>query len=265
MGGIAIQRIVLNEIDMAHKLLNGDVHYDDPYEAVKLIARYDRQIMEYNQADTASHIKTFVEEHYPDTPVCARIWKSLDAYAEHGGQYRLNDMEYVPMYQEELGAVMRLPNCTVQCFAFAFLAVSKYESLRSKNKDGWISGDRWGEIAQRADVTLGKDEKYLAVHELIENGFIQLGDGVMNISAKPLVRMNDGTPVIQLTTPDYEDLGYCYRQYLGENFTRCLECGRWVKQPRTGRPHKYCNVCSAISRRKYKTEKARIYRGFPNM
>ena len=45
-----------------------------------------------------------------------------------------------------------------------------------------------------------------------------------------------------LSISDFRELGYEYMNYLGENFTRCQECGRLIKNNKY-QNRKYCFDC----------------------
>lgn len=239
--------IILNEVSKASALLAGETKVEDVKTAISLIARYDVQAAGIDKDTAAGHVRQVAKKLFPDVPM-ARIDRLVDYHVSHADERPFTIMEGVPITQKELDVVLERDGIRAQCLTFALLALAKFDTMRFPSVDYWYSGERWNEMMKRANLTLSEDDMCHILHLLYKDELIGLAERIDNLSLHVLFADPDGEPVMMLNDQDFRDLGYCLRAHLGEKYTRCEECGRWIKQAKNGR-RRFCDDCAADNHR----------------
>lgn len=239
--------IILNEVSKASALLAGDTKVEDVRTAISLIIRYDVQAAGIDKDVAADHVRHVVRKLYPDVPV-SRVDRLVDHYVAHADEYLLNTMAGVPITQKELDVVLGRDGIRSKCLTFALLALAKFDTIRCPGVDYWYSGERWNELMKRANLTLNEDDMCRIINRLWRDKYVGYAERIDNCSMHVLFADPDGEPVMMLNDQDFRDLGYCLRAHLGEKYTRCEECGRWIKQAKNGRK-RFCDDCAVDNHR----------------
>jgi hypothetical protein len=240
--------VILNEVARAEALLYEHKPLSDAKSTMSLLARYDIQAARLTQAETATHVREFTLQLFPNI---SRFYvdRRLGYYVEHGGATPLLQLSPIPITSREVGRIAALPTIKHQCLAFSALAMAKYGTARKASTNDWIWASQLRELMLRGNLQIPNDELYLTYyHELYTAGLIGLTKRVDNCNIQVLFadRADDAEVVMELCEADYFDLGYCWRAYCGEPFVRCAECGRWIKQAKNGR-RRYCRGCAAVA------------------
>lgn len=240
--------IILNEVSKASALLSGDTKVDDVKVAISLIARYDVQAAGIDKVDAGAHVRQVARKLFPDVPA-ARIDRLVEYHVAHAEEFPLCTMSGVPITQWELDVVLGREGIRAKCLTFALLALAKYDTMRYPGVNYWYSGERWNELAMRANLTLNEDDMCRIINRLWRDKFVGYAERVDNCSMHVLFADTDGEPVMMLNDQDFKDLGHCLRAYLGEKYSRCEDCGRWIKQSKNGR-RRFCNDCAGDNHKK---------------
>lgn len=245
--------IILNETTKAAALLAGATKVEDVRAAISLLARYDIQAAGIDKTAARAHLRKTIRQLYPAVPT-TRIDALVDNFVEHGDEYPLIDLGSVPITQKELDVVCSQDGIRAKCLTFALLALAKFDTMRFPSVDYWYSGDRWNELSKRANLVISEDDMCHIIHLLYKAGHVGFAARIDNCSMHVLFADTDGDPVMTLNERDYQDLGYCLRAYLGEKYTRCEECERWIKQNKRGQPRRFCEDCAADNQRRFVRE-----------
>lgn len=239
--------IILNELSKASALLVGNAKVEDVKTAVSLIARYDVQAAGIDKDTAASHVRQVVKQLFPDVPM-ARIDRLVEYHVAHAAERPFTIMDGVPITHKELEVVLGRDGIRAKCLTFALLALAKFDTMRYPSVDYWYNGERWNELMKRANLTLNEDDMCRIINRLWRDKHVGYAERIDNCSMHVLFADPDGEPVIILNDQDFRDLGYCLRAYLGEKYTRCEECGRWIKQAKNGRK-RFCVDCAVVNHR----------------
>jgi len=247
----------LNEVGRAAELVDGRRKLNDIRSAISLVARYDIQAAMMSKEEATEHLRKFVRKTYPSsTP--GFYEKHIAYYIDHATEYPLLKMDHVPITDAELDVVKAQNGIRAQCFAFALLAVAKFDTMRFPDVNYWVNGDRWSEVIHRANLTLSEDDVCHILHVMYIDGLVDCSPRVDNCSIHVLYP-REGSTILELRDQDFCDLGYTYRAYIGEPYTRCEECGKWIKQARNGRT-RFCKDCSASNHRAQNSARMRRIR-----
>lgn len=240
--------IILNEVTKAAAILAGTAKIDDVKTAISLLVRYDVQAAGIDAETAKGHVEKVIKKLYPAVP-SSRIDRLVEYYVAHATEFPLHTDESVPITQKEMDVVLSCNGIRAKCLMFALLALAKLDTMRFPKVDYWYNGQRWNELIKRANLTLSEDDMCFMLHDLREEGKIEFAKRIDNLSLHVLIADEVGEPALSLNEQDYRDLGYCLRAYLGEKYTRCEECGRWIKQKGRGRPTRFCADCAADNHR----------------
>lgn len=240
--------IVMNEASKAAALISGQAKVDDVRSAISLIARYDIQAAQIDALTTKAHINQLLPKLYRGIDV-RQYEKQVTYYVEHAHEYPLSKIDGVPITQKELDVIGIRDGVRAKCFAFALLAIAKYDTMRFPDVNYWVHGDRRHEVTRRANLTLNERDLGLTVHHMYKDNLVGLAERIDNLNLHVLFAEPDGAPAMVLDDADFRDLGYCLRAHLGERYTKCAECGRWIKQKARGVAKRYCDDCAADNQR----------------
>lgn len=240
--------IILNEVTKAAAILSGTAKIDDVKTATSLLSRYDVQAAGIDAETAKEHVKKVIKKLYPAVS-SSRIDRLVEYYIAHATEFPLHTDEGVPITQKEMDVVLSCNGIRAKCLMFALLALAKLDTMRFQKVNYWYNGQRWNELIKRANLTLSEDDMCFILHDLREEGKIEFAKRIDNLSLHVLIADEVGEPVMLLNEQDYRDLGYCLRAHLGEKYTRCEECGRWIKQKERGRPARFCVDCAADNHR----------------
>lgn len=235
--------IILNEAAKASALISGTTKVEDLRTAVSLIARYDILAAQIPAVEATAHVRQVVKGLFPARRV-AEYENYVTYCVENAVARPLIRLDHVPITKKELDAVCSCDGVRAKCLAFAMLAIAKFETMRYEPMNYWIAHDGFYETIRRANLTLNASDVAAICRQLKLGGKIAFPYRRDSLSVHVLFADPDGELVMQLNEQDYHDLGYCLRAYLGEPYTRCEECGRWVKQAKNGR-RRFCGDCAA--------------------
>lgn len=249
--------IVLNESVKASALIAGTTKVEDVRTAVSLIARYDVLAAQIPPAEAAAHVKQIAKSLFPGKRV-SEYENYVNYCVTHASERQLVRIDSVPITQKELDFICSIDSIRAKCLFFSMLAVVKFETMRCSAVNYWLSGDLRHEVVRRANLGITDNEMADMCFPLIDAGHLAFPKRFDSCSLHVLYVDPEGDPVLNLNEQDFHDLGYCLRAYLGEPYTRCEECGRWIKQAKNGR-RRFCNDCAADNQRaidrKYRSKK----------
>lgn len=167
----------------------------------------------------------------------------------------LRELEYIPIYQEEIDFINTLPNDRQKKIMFTLYAVARY-----MDSEGWINKkDLKGlsEIFKLANITLTSDKKNEMLHELYEKGYIYFGKKVDNLNIKVNLIESDN---IVYKVKEFSNLGNQYIGNFKKGYRQCANpsCGKRVKMTAPNRI--YCNKCSENMNREKTKERMKNLR-----
>lgn len=247
--------IVLNEVARGAELLSGCGRLEDLRASISLVARYDVQAAGVGVTEAIRHVSDYAKRAFPEIHP-NYIDDIVPHYVRNAHTVPLSKIESVSITQKELDAVCALSNPQSQRLAFSALAIAKYDTIRFPDVNFWIRGDRWGEIMKRANIAESRPALRLLFHDLYKAGLIGTSTRVGNNSIRVLFADQTNEAALNLTDPDFKDLGYALRAAQGEPYRRCAECGRWIKQAKNGRK-KYCDSCASDNQKRFVRESLR--------
>lgn len=182
-------------------------------------------------------------DNYQEYRYANKIQKVCKDLCESNPDNPFRELEYVPIYKEELKVVESLPNDRQKKFVFTLFAIARY-----MNCDGWINKkDSKGlsEVFKLANVTLTADKRNELLHDLYSNGYISFGKKVNNLNIR--INLGEDDDEIVYKVKEFNNIGNQYIGNFKKGYRQCANgCGRNFKASSTGRPRQYCSKCAKL-------------------
>jgi len=241
--------ILLNERLYAEEILHNKDLGSKPFYALSILARYYYHILGYKKKKITELLIEFMEKYYPRYSVNKISWdENIEKIAKNAGKYPLHEIDEVLITDNEMATIQGIHNKTLERLAFTSLCIAKLNNLKNPNNQGWVNLDE-KELFKLARISCSTIERNVKLGKLYELGLIEFPKRNDNMSFR-VTYMHDGKTVLKVN--DFRELGYEYRQYCGEQFIHCAECGILMKPNKNG-TKKYCDNCAGYTPQKYKT------------
>lgn len=198
-------------------------------------------------------ILAFDLDNYQEYKYHIKILNTCEGLFDYSIDKTFKEIEYIPIYENELKFISALPNDKQKKLMFTFFAVARYMDC-----DGWINkktSKDISEVFKLANVTLTSDKRNELLHELYVNGYISFGKKVNNLNIKVSLD-NSGEVVYKIT--NFENIGNQYIGNFKKGYKLCKECKRVIKD--TGNKKMYCNKCAIKKEQIRKKNTAFLYR-----
>lgn len=170
-----------------------------------------------------------------------KIQKACSSLYELESENVFREIEYIPIYENELNTINSLPDNSSKKFMFTLFAVARY-----MNCDGWINKKSWSslsEVFKLANITIPVKKKVELIGNLHSNGYIDIAKKIDNMNIR--VQLDDTGEVVYKIR-SFENLGNQYISAFKKGYKRCENCGCLIKI--TGKNNKYCKKCKEEKR-----------------
>ena len=241
--------IVLNERDYAERCLSDKTVGDKPYYTLMVLAKYYYNCFGYRKKKIISLLTDFMDRYYPPYAMNKKSWgDSIDKIAANAGKYPFYEFDEVIITEPELDTIGGVENKSLQRLAFTCLCLAKLGDRKNEHNNGWVNYDE-KVIFNQARISCKSLEREIKIGQLADLGLIELPLKNDNMSFR-VTFIAPGKTVLRVT--DFRELGYQYRQYCGEKFIKCAECGILMRDNKNG-TKKYCPNCVGYNPIFYKT------------
>lgn len=246
--------IILNEKEyVTHILESGNIDASKTYTFLSLYARYLYHEKGLKKSGIIEELNDFMQLNVPNYNQVN--WSdAIEKYAGKAGKYPLCECDGIWITQKELQTIEGIQNKVLERLAFTLLCLAKFRNYRNPDNNSWVNYGN-GEIYSMACINTTAFDKDMKLNRLRELRLIEYAKKVSSLNIRILFA-DDGSSR-KLFIDDFRKLGYEWRQYRGESFIRCVDCGILVKRKTNNQ--KYCRDC-AYSK---KLERTRDYKSKP--
>ena len=243
--------IILNERKQAEEILKSNYIGSKPSATLFILGKYYRKVIGYDVNETYKALNDFMVKNYLNyNPVA---WENfIDDISKKSNRYDLREIDSVGITKFELDTIALLKDITLEKLVFSMLCHAKLYNLSSENNNNWIN-TKLPEIFKTARVNVKfKDDKMFLINRILNTNVLESIDDDGNLQYTPLISIskkntnkniqllfidNNNKPILNID--DFRELGYEYLLYLGENYSRCEDCGVLFKQNKN-KSYKYC-------------------------
>ena len=235
--------IVVDENEYAQlRIKNKDIG-DNIYHTLSILARYY-----YSQGikhkGVCIELQNFLEIAYPKYSMNKPYWtEAIETIATKNAKEPLFESGGIWVTENEWQKIQSLNNKVLSKLAFTLLCIAKINNLRRPENSNWVNIDI-KEIFKIANISCSVDLRAKRIGILISAKLIEFAKRVDNLNIKVLFIDDDSKKKFFIS--DFRDLGNEYLYRIGENFIRCAECGKLVKNNKYGNK-KYCNSCASYT------------------
>lgn len=233
--------IVVNENEYAQiRIKNKDVG-ENVYTTLSILAKYYYSQGMKRKA-VCIELQNFLEVAYPKYSINKSYWTEvIEKTANKNAKEKLFESDGVWITESEWEKVQALGNKILGKLAFTLLCIAKINNQRRSSNNNWVNTDI-KEIYKLANISCSVDLRAKRIGTLIHSGLAEFAKRVDNLNLKVL--FVDDESKKKFIVNDFRDLGNEYLYRIGENYIRCAECGKLIKNNKNG-TKKYCNSCAS--------------------
>ena len=235
--------IVVNENEYAQiRIKNKDIG-DNVYTTLSILAKYYYSQGMKRKA-VCIELQNFLEVAYPKYAINKSYWTEIiEKTTTKNAKEKLFESDGVWITESEWEKILTLGNKILGKLAFTLLCIAKINNQRSSSNNNWVNMDI-KEIYKLANISCNTDLRAKRIGTLIHSGLAEFAKRVDNLNLKVL--FVDDESKKKFLVNDFRDLGNEYLYRIGENYIRCAECGKLIKNNKNG-TKKYCNTCAAYT------------------
>ena len=187
-------------------------------------------------------LQNFLEVAYPKYSINKSYWTEvIEKTANKNAKEKLFESDGVWITESEWEKIQALGNKILGKLAFTLLCIAKINNQRRSSNNNWVNTDI-KEIYKLANISCSVDLRAKRIGTLINSGLAEFAKRVDNLNLKVLFVDDEGKK--KFIVNDFRDLGNEYLYRIGENYIRCAECGKLIKNNKNG-TKKYCNSCAS--------------------
>lgn len=233
--------IVVNENEYAQiRIKNKDVG-ENVYTTLSILAKYYYSQGMKRKA-VCIELQNFLEVAYPKYSINKSYWTEvIEKTANKNAKEKLFESDGVWITESEWEKIQALGNKILGKLAFTLLCIAKINNQRRSSNNNWVNTDI-KEIYKLANISCSLDLRAKRIGALIHSGLAEFAKRVDNLNLK-VIFVNDESEK-KFIVNDFRDLGNEYLYRIGENYIRCAECGKLIKNNKNG-TKKYCNSCAS--------------------
>lgn len=243
--------IVVNENEYAQIRIKSKDIGDNVYTTLSILAKYY-----YSQGlkrkGVCIELQNFLEIAYPKYATNKSYWSDIiEKTVNKNAKEKLFESDGVWVTEKEWEKIQGLGNKILGKLAFTLLCIAKINNQRRPTNNNWVNTDI-KDIYKMANISCSVDIRAKRIGAIIHSGLAEFAKRVDNLNLKVL--FVDEESKKKLLVSDFRDLGNEYLYRIGENYIRCAECGKLIKNNKNG-TRKYCNTCAAYNPQETKTVK----------
>lgn len=244
--------VILNETEIVDNILNKGNYEGNIYNAILLLIKYYHIEGNTDRVDVKENIINNLEK-------CTNIgfrrieWediisKSIDKLFRdtkiHKTNLKFVDIDKVAITINELNKINSLGNKKLKKLAFVLLVYAKISNVALDRDDGWIN-QSYKNIFTESKVSAKGNDKKLLLHDLYKLGYISQSYKNDSTSLKINYIDNEEDSEIAFYIEDFDFIIYSYLNYMGGNWKKCVECGRYfIVKSVKNTSQKYCSICA---------------------
>lgn len=233
--------IVINENEYAQERIKNKNIGDNVFQTLTILAKYYYSQGMKRKA-VCIELQNFLEIAYPKYSMNKAYWTEvIEKTATKNAKEKLFESDGVWITDAEWNEIEKLNNKILGKLAFTLLCIAKINNQRKPNNNNWVNTEI-KEIFKLANISCSIDLRAKRLGVIIHSGLAEFAKRIDNLNLKILF-VNDEDKK-KFIVSDFRDLGNEYLYRIGENYIRCAECGKLVKNNKFGNK-KYCSTCAS--------------------
>ena len=254
--------VILNETHIVDNILNKNNCDGNIYNAILLLIKHYHIKGNADRIDVKENIISNLEKctnivfkrvEWEDT-ISKTIDKLFRDIKIHKKNMKLVDVDKVAITINELNKINSLGNKKLKKLAFVLLVYAKISNVALDRDDGWIN-QSYKNIFTESKVSAKGNDKKLLLHDLYKLEYISQSYKNDSTSLKINYIDNKEDSKIAFYIEDFDFIIYSYLNYTGENWIKCIECGKYfIKNKNAKKTPKYCSGCQKEKQKEWDRE-----------
>ena len=162
------------------------------------------------------------------------------------GYKSISNVEGIKIYQDDLDFLQKVEGIENQKFLFTVLCFLRFIQAKYETDNFWCNFDN-RLYFKSGNIKLTQKEQNLFIKNLAELGYIRLSFQIDKLTfyATYAEDLGQGKEIALIT--DFENLGMQYLQLTGVDIIKCVNCGRYIKNPKHA-PWGLCQSCKRLEK-----------------
>lgn len=235
--------IIVNEKEYAQtRIKNRDVG-ENIYTTLSILAKYYFSQGMKRKA-VRVELQNFLEIAYPKFTINKSYWiDAIENIVTKNAKEKLFYSDGVWITESEWEKIQSLKNKILKKLVFTLLCIAKINNQKRESNNDWVNTEI-KEIFKLANIPCNNELRARRIGDLIRSGLIRFATRIDNLNIKVL--FVDEESEKKFLVNDFRNLGNEYLYRIGENYIRCAECGKLIKNNKYGNK-KYCSECAAYN------------------
>lgn len=235
--------IIVNEKEYAQtRIKNRDVG-ENIYTTLSILAKYYFSQGMKRKA-VRVELQNFLEIAYPKFTINKSYWiDAVENIVTKNAKEKLFYSDGVWITESEWEKIQSLKNKILKKLVFTLLCIAKINNQKRESNNDWVNTEI-KEIFKLANIPCNNELRARRIGDLIRSGLIRFATRIDNLNIKVL--FVDEESKKKFLVNDFRNLGNEYLYRIGENYIRCAECGKLIKNNKYGNK-KYCSECAAYN------------------
>ena len=231
--------IVLHEREYAEQLLESDSLGQHPSETLTRIAKLCIA-NGYSKSDTRKILERHIVKCLPDANML--LWNELiEKDIRFASKYPLVDIDYVPVYSNELKICDSLDGVQMRRLMFTLICLARYSNMVNSMNNNWVNRQE-KDILNLANLEVSIKRRSLMFNALRDCGLIGFSHRVDNLNVNVKCLSDPEVDILTMRITDFRNLGYQYMCQSDVPSLRCSVCGATI--PRKNNRQMYCRECA---------------------
>lgn len=233
--------IIINENEYAQERIKNRNVGDNIYHTLTILSKYYYSQGMKRKA-VCIELQKFLDVAYPKYSLNKSYWINfIEQISTKNSKEKLFESGGVWITEKEFESIEKLHNKILGKLAFTLLCIAKINNQKNPNNNNWVNMDI-KEIFKLANISCSMDLRAKRIGVIIHSGLAEFAKRVDNLNLKVLFINEESEK--KFIVNDFRDLGNEYLYRIGENYIRCAECGKLVKNNKFGNK-KYCSACAS--------------------
>lgn len=157
------------------------------------------------------------------------------------GYKTIVNIEYIPIYQEDIDFISSIEDIDYQKLLFSILCYVRYSQIKYNNDNLWCNY-KLSLYFKSAGLKHNQKQQYILLRRLIELNLIKSSFKIDKLSFYALF-MEQYTPQKEIyKVTSFDELGMTYLELIGEPIIECVTCHKKIKNPKN-EEWVICNKC----------------------
>lgn len=235
--------IIINENEYAQERIKNKDIGENVYTTLTILSKY-YFAQGLKRKAVCIELQNFLEIAYPKYSTNKTYWIDIiEKVATTNAKKKMFESDGVWVTNSEWEKIQSLGNKILGKLAFTLLCIAKINNQRKETNNNWVNTEI-KDIFKMANISCRIELRAKRLGVILHSGLAKFAKYIDNLNLKVLFIDDESDK--KFLVSDFRDLGNEYLYLIGENYVRCAECGKLIKNNKN-KTKKYCNTCASYN------------------